>query len=227
MLVLIKDELTKGINKFDISWGLFGLILQIIGIIVGFKSENPDNIFTIIAGISGIIAIIYATKGKICNFFFSFINIFCYILGFTIPNKLYGETIKYIYYAFVNIISIYFWSKSYNFDKKSIEVKHLNFIKNFVLCIFIVFGVFIYGLFLSKTSDSDPYFDSLTSIIAYTAQILSIFGYSDQWVYWFILDIFSVVLAWRANSMVIIAKFIFYTLNCLKGWIEWRKTTKN
>ena len=232
MLKTIKDEFIKGMNKIDWIWLLLGLMLQIFGIIMGFKTDNPDNIITIIAGISGIVAIIYATKGKICNFVFSFIQIFCYMFGFTIPNSLHGQTFKNMIYVLLNIIAIYFWLKSYDFNKKQIKAKHLSITKGIMLIILFIFGVVVYGLFLSKvvlfgSLDSDPWIDSLTSIPAYIAQILSILGYSDQWIYWFILDVFGIILTWRAGSMVLVAQFIFYTVNCIKGWSEWRKTVKN
>lgn len=68
--------------------------------------------------------------------------------------------------------------------------------------------------------------DSVTSVPAYIAQILMVLGNSASWFYWAILDIFSVVLAWRAGSYVMVAQFIFWTLNTFYGFYKWYKSAK-
>ena len=53
-----------------------------------------------------------------------------------------------------------------------------------------------------------------------------VLGNSASWFYWAILDIFSVVLAWRAGSYVMVAQFIFWTLNTFYGFYKWYKSAK-
>ena len=74
--------------------------------------------------------------------------------------------------------------------------------------------------------DSDPFIDSLTSVPAYIAQIFMVLGFREQWIYWFILDVFSVVMSIRAGSFVMTAQFIFWTLNCVYGFVKWSKSAK-
>ena len=53
-----------------------------------------------------------------------------------------------------------------------------------------------------------------------------VLGYREQWIYWLILDVSSVALAIRAGSLVMTAQFIFWTLNCIYGFVNWTKLSR-
>ena len=74
--------------------------------------------------------------------------------------------------------------------------------------------------------DSQPFVDSVTSVPAYIAQVFMVLGYREQWIYWCILDVGSVVLALRAGSWVMTAQFVFWTINTIYGFLLWTKSAK-
>lgn len=234
---LLKDEFLSGRTVFDWAFMCFGLILQSIGIWYGFHTGNPDSIGLIISGIAGVVSVVLCSQGKISFYIFGFIQLFTYVFYFSIPQHLHGETLENGMYFITMIYGLYVWFKNYKRDTKteSIEVKSKNLTwKGWVisLSVFVV-GTIIYWQILknfrmpwSAELDSQPLLDSVTSVPAYIAQVLMVLGNSASWFYWAILDIFSVVLAWRAGSYVMVAQFIFWTLNTFYGFYKWYKSAK-
>ena len=232
---ILKNEFIDGKTWFDWAFLCVGLTLQIIAIIAGFITGNPDSIGLIISGLSGVISVILCSQGKISFYLFGYIQLLTYVFCFSIPNNLHGETLENGMYFLTMLYGIHAWLKNYRRDKvtESIEIKSrkLTLTGNTTIAVIFIVGVIGYYLFLKNVPlfgvmDSDPFIDSLTSVPAYIAQILMVLGFREQWVYWFILDVSSVVLAVRAGSFVIAAQFIFWTMNCVYGFIKWSKSAK-
>ena len=116
-------------------------------------------------------------------------------------------------------------------ESLEIHARKLGVVGNIVTASIFVGGVVAYYFFLKNVPmfgvfDSDPFVDSITSVPAYIAQIFMVLGFREQWIYWLILDVGSVVLAIRAGSLVMTAQFIFWTLNCIYGFVNWTKLSK-
>ena len=232
---ILKNEFIDGKSWFDWAFLCVGLMLQIIAIIAGVITDNPDSIGLMISGLSGVISVILCSQGKISFYLFGYIQLLTYVFCFSIPNNLHGETLENGMYLLTMLYGIHAWLKNYRRDKvtESIEIKSrkLTLTGNTTIAVIFIVGVIGYYLFLKNVPlfgvmDSDPFIDSLTSVPAYIAQILMVLGFREQWVYWFILDVSSVVLAVRAGSFVIAAQFIFWTMNCVYGFIKWSKSAK-
>lgn len=231
----LKNEFVSGKTWFDWMFLVVGLILQIIAIIAGFVSGNPDSIGLIISGLTGVISVVLCSQGKISFYLFGFVQLITYVFCFSIPNNLHGETVENIMYFITMIYGMQVWAKHYvkNIRTESTEIhaRKLSARGNIITACIFVIGTIIYYIFLKNIPmfgalDSDPFFDSITSIPAYIAQVFMVLGFREQWIYWLILDVFSVVLAIRAGSLVMTAQFVFWTLNCIYGYINWTRLSK-
>lgn len=232
----IKDEFVSGKTWFDWDFLVVGLILQVIAIITGFASGNPESIGLIISGLAGVVSVILCSQGKISFYLFGFIQLFTYVFCFSIPNNLHGETIENGMYFITMLYGMYVWMKHYrrdtNNDSVEIKARKLGVKGNLIMATVFVVGTIAYYIFLKNVPlfgviDSDPFVDSVTSVPAYIAQILMVLGFREQWIYWFILDVGSIVLALRAGSLVMTAQFVFWTLNCVYGFVKWTKSAKS
>lgn len=228
----LRDEFIAGKTTFDWAFLALGIVLQIIAIIAGFVAGTPDSVGLIVSGITGTVATILCSQKKISFYVFGYVQLITYVLFFSIPNNLHGETIENGMYFITMLYGMYVWKKNYGRDvnTESTELKAKGLSKLWNVIIFAIFctGTYLYYLFLKNVPmfgvlDSDPFVDSITSVPAYIAQVLMVLGYKENWIYWFILDVGSVVLAFRAGSPVMIAQFIFWTLNCVYGYIKWTK----
>lgn len=229
---MLKNEFVSGKTWFDWAFLAVGLILQIIAIITGFVSGDPESVGLIISGLAGVVSVVLCSQGKISFYLFGFVQLFTYVFCFSIPNSLHGETIENGMYFITMLYGIYVWSKRYGKNTRTesteIHARKLGIVGNAITAGIFVAGVIAYYIFLKNvpmfgTLDSDPLVDSLTSVPAYIAQIFMVLGFREQWIYWMILDVGSVVLAIRAGSMVMTAQFIFWTLNCIYGFVNWTK----
>lgn len=234
--MLLKNEFVSGKTWFDWAFLAVGLVLQVIAIIAGFIGGNPESIGLIISGLAGVISVILCSQGKISFYFFGFVQLFTYVFCFSIPNNLHGETLENGMYFITMLYGLYAWAKNYRQDvtNESIEIKarKLGVRGNIITAAVFVIGTILYYIFLKNVPvfgvmDSDPFVDSLTSVPAYIAQLFMVLGFREQWIYWFILDVSSVVLAIRAGSLVMTAQFIFWTLNCVYGYTKWTKSAKH
>lgn len=230
---LLKNEFILGKTWFDWLFMVVGLVLQAIAIISGFASGEPESIGLIISGIAGVVSVILCSQGKISFYLFGFIQLFTYVFCFSIPNNLHGETIENGMYFITMIYGIFVWLKRYgkNTANNSIEIKarKLGWRGNLITALVFIVGTIAYYVFLKNVPmfgvlDSDPLVDSITSVPAYIAQLFMVLGFREQWMYWMILDVGSVILAMRAGSLVMTAQFIFWTINCVYGFVKWSKS---
>ena len=232
---ILKNEFIDGKTLFDWAFLCVGIFLQVCAIVIGFVSGNPDSIGLIISGLAGVISVILCSQGKISFYLFGYVQLLTYVFCFSIPNSLHGETVENGMYFLTMLYGMRAWAKNYRRDKntESTEIKSrkLTWRGNLVTASVFVIGVIAYYIFLKNIPmfgvlDSDPFIDSLTSVPAYIAQIFMVLGFREQWIYWFILDVFSVVRSIRAGSFVMTAQFIFWTLNCVYGFVKWSKSAK-
>ena len=235
MKTVLKNEFVSGKTWFDWAFLAVGLFLQIIAIVTGFISGEPESIGLIISGLAGVVSVVLCSQGKISFYLFGFVQLFTYVFCFSIPNNLHGETIENGMYFLTMLYGMYAWAKRYGKNNKTesleIHARKLGGVGNIVTASIFVGGVVAYYFFLKNVPmfgvfDSDPFVDSITSVPAYIAQIFMVLGFREQWIYWLILDVGSVVLAIRAGSLVMTAQFIFWTLNCIYGFVNWTKLSK-
>ena len=230
---LLKEEFING--KKPIDWAMLGvgLALQILAIVIGFVSGTPDSVGLIISGLTGVISVVLCSQGKISFYLFGYIQLFTYVFCFALPQHLWGEFIENIMYAVSMVIGVFIWVKNYRRKEnaKTIEIKakKLTWKGNLITAVIFVVGTIGYWIFLKNVPmfgalDSQPFVDSITSVPAYIAQLFMVLGYREQWIYWLILDIGSVVLAFRAGSWVMTAQFVFWVLNCFYAWVKWTKS---
>jgi nicotinamide mononucleotide transporter len=67
---------------------------------------------------------------------------------------------------------------------------------------------------------------------AFIGQFLMILGYAENWIYWLILDVFSIVLWWPSGenfigSFSMMAMYFFFTVNTIYGYYKWLKSAKS
>lgn len=234
VIKFIKKELA-GQKWYDWAFMVVGLVLQLIAITVGFITGEPESPILIVSGLTGVVSVVLCSWGKISFYAFGFVQLFTYVFGFSVPNHLHGETIENGMYFVTMLAGMVIWFKNYrnNDKKKSIEIKakKLGWKGNAITAVIFIVGTILYWKFLQnvkmpwdETLDSQPFVDSITSVPAYIAQFFMVFGFREQWIYWCILDVGSVVLAARAGSPIMVCQFIFWTINTIYGFWKWHKS---
>lgn len=235
---ILKSEFITGKTTFDWCFMGFGILLQIFAIWYGYHTGTPDSITSIISGITGIISVILCAQGKISFYLFGYIQLLTYVFGIAIPFSLWGEVGENIYYFITMIVGTCIWFKNYKTSDNSgsvVKSKRLNK-KGWIICL----AVFIIGTIAlayvlahlhewipSLSADPTPWLDSITTVAPFLAQILLMVGYREQWAFWVVEDIVSLVMFITLGSWVMVAQYLFWTINCVYGWVKWTKNSNN
>lgn len=234
MKELLKKEFINGHKPFDYCFLALGIILQVIAIVYGFVTGNPDSIITIISGLTGIISVVLCAEGKISFYLFGYVQLLTYVFGVAIPYALWGEVIENVFYFVTMIIGTVIWIKNYKVDGSNearVTPKRLG-AKGWIISIIALIVSFVaFGLVLTKIhivlpfleADPTPWFDSITTVAPFIGQIYLMLGYREQWAFWIIEDVLSLIMFIILGNWIMVAQYLFWTINCIYGWVKWSK----
>lgn len=221
----VHSEFVAGWSTFDRCFLLAGLVLQIVVFWLA-----PSAPIIIVSGIAGIFSVVLCSQGKISSFGFGFLQVVTYMI-IAYRQRLYGEVGINIFYFCSMIYGVYEWAKHYetneNTGSAELQTRKLSVLHWVVLIVTVTVGSILTGWLLETyTNDSDPYLDAFTTIPAIAGQMLMVFGYREQWFFWFCIDVGCVWLWLRAGNWSMAALYAFWCLNCIKGFYHWTKSAK-
>lgn len=183
-----------------------------------------DDMISFISGMAGIISVVLCSQKKMTFYLFGFIQLGTYLCIVT-REHIWGEFAENIFYALTMIAGIFIWIKNYNKEKYEVQPKELDSDwKLTCVLMFIVFTIILCFFLLCYTNDPYPFWDSISTVPAFIAQILMICGYKEQWKYWLIVDVTSIIMWSIIGNPFMIVQFSLWTLNCLYGMYKWNKS---
>lgn len=217
----LKQELFSGWKPFEVVWLALFITAQIWAYV-----QAPDSVLGMIAGISGILCVVFVSKGKISNYLFGLVFAYSYFYV-SWGNNFLGEmnTVLYVYLP-SQFIGYFLWKANMQDDQKSEAViaKALS-LKGWIITLAsITVGTLIFVSILRSAGGSSTGLDGLTTIITVAAQLLMILRYREQWILWIALNILSIFL-W-ADTPAMYLMYGAYLLNSVYGFYNWTKLTK-
>ena len=218
----LKQEFVSGWKPFEVVWLALFIIAQIWAYV-----QVPDSWLAMISGISGILCVVFVSKGKISNYFFGLVFAYTYFYVAWGSNFL-GEmnTVLYVYLP-SQFIGYFMWKA--NMQKsdggESVIAKALTVKGWMTLIIVTTVGTLLFVQTLQAAGGSSTGLDSLTTIITVAAQILMILRYREQWLLWIALNILSIFLWAETPAMYLM--YSAYLLNSLYGYYNWTKLVKH
>lgn len=205
-------------NNFGVWFLSLGIILQIVSFII-----TGNSWISLISGLTGIIAVVWCAERRMSFWIFAWIQLVTYcILAW--QQNFYGELLINLFYAITMIYGMFIWNKSRDAENiskvKSNQLSDIRFQGAIGCC---AIGTLILYSILLRTNDTQPFMDSITTVPAFFAQILMIFAYREQWYFWIVIDIFSIIMWFIAGDWNMTLQYIFWTVNCLYGLNKWNK----
>lgn len=217
-LQAIKNEFLGGWKPFEVAWLFLFLAAQIFAYV-----REPDSVLGMIAGISGILCVVFVGKGKISNYLFGLIFAYSYFYV-SLDNKFYGEMTTTLYvYIPAQFIGYFLWKANMqNRDKTEIvSAKNLTPKGWITLLAAVGVGSLLFISILKTTDGNSIGLDGVTTVLVIAAQLLMILRYSEQWILWILINILSIWL-W-AETPAMYMMFGAYLLNSVYGYYNWRK----
>ncbi|MBD1372828.1 nicotinamide mononucleotide transporter [Hazenella sp. IB182357] len=191
-----------------------------------------DSILGFISALSGMLCVVLVAKGKITNYYFGIVQTSTYAyIAYT--YALYGEAMLNAFFYFpIQFIGIYLWRKnqtSSSIKGEDIRIKRMTR-KGWVrLTLLVLVSIFLYALFLTNIGGKSVYIDSTTNVLSIVAQILMIRRFAEQWIFWIMVNIFSIILwltsLWTTggNEISMLVMWTAFLVNSIYGYINWTK----
>lgn len=226
-MVKIKDWVFKnfwnGYTTFEKLFLLSMIVLQIWVFIV-----CPDSPLNIIAGLAGVVSVVMCAKGRTMFYFVGFIQTITYLI-LSYQNKFYGEVLENLFYFVTMIWGIVVWKKNEvtNDDgTQDVIAKKFTPIQWVISIVGTIIATSIMGCWLKGIGSAQAYTDAATNVMAVFAQLLMVRRYREQWIWWFVIDVFCIKLWWVAGNWSMVAMYIAWTANTVYGFINWSKLNK-
>jgi nicotinamide mononucleotide transporter len=121
------------------------------------------------------------------------------------------------------IAGMFMWLSNYDDKKEQVIVRKQNGWELLATIVLMVVLIYIFYDQLNITDDTQPFLDSVTTVPAFIAQLLMIMRYREQWVFWLIIDVGSILMWIHAGDWCMVAQFVFWTVNCIYGFYRWSK----
>ena len=176
-----------------------------------------------VAAFCGICSVVLCAKGKRSGFIFGFVNVIGYAF-ISYHNAYYGEVmLNVLFYIPANIVSYIVWTKNKDHERNDLEVKarSLSGVQLTISLIVIAAVTFAYHFLLEVLGGSMTMLDGTTTVLSIFATILMALRYSEQWLFWIIVDILTVALWVVAGNPVMIAMWAAYLVNAFYGYLMW------
>lgn len=210
-------------SRFEICWLVLSTVIMIVlSVIWG------DNLLALISGITGILGVVLAAKGKVSTYIFATVNVAIYAL-LTFQNHLYGEfMLNAFYYIPMNFIGFYLWSKHKDNESGEVEGKKLTGKQTVILFAAVAVVVLVYWQILSRIGGQLALIDAMSTVFSVVALIMQVARYAEQWLLWIIVNVVSVVM-WLlligkdSSAVTMVVMWIAYLFNSVYGYYNWRK----
>lgn len=219
----LKKNFWIGYNTFEKLFMLTALVMQIVVFAIA-----PDSPLNIIAGLAGVVSVIMCAKGRTLFYFIGFIQTVTYLV-LAWQNRFYGEVIENIFYFVTMIWGIFEWKKNEVLNEDGTEdVAALRFTP--MQWAFSIGGTVLFtwlmGMWLESIGSAQAYTDAATNVMAVFAQLLMVWRYREQWIWWLVIDVLCIKMWFVAGNWSMVAMYIVWTVNAIYGWWNWSKLNK-
>lgn len=161
-------------------------------------------------------------------YFIGFVQTISYLI-LAWQNVFYGEVIENIFYFVTMVWGIFVWKKnSVENDDGTSDVKAKKFTPA-QWCISIlltIIATFAMGYWLDSIGSHQAYTDAATNVLAIFAQLLMVWRYREQWLWWLVIDVLCVKMWFVASNWSMVAMYVAWTANCIYGWMNWTKLNR-
>lgn len=212
-----------GYTTFEKLFLLFMIVLQITVFVI-----HPDSPLNIIAGLAGVVSVVMCAKGRTMFYFVGFIQTTTYLV-LSWQNQFYGEVLENLFYFVTMIWGIFVWksNEATNEDgTKDVLAKKFTPTQWVLSIVGTVIATIGMGYFLDNIGGAQAYTDAATNVMAIFAQLLMVRRYREQWIWWFVIDVFCIKLWWVAGNWSMVAMYIAWTANAVYGFINWSNLNK-
>jgi len=186
-----------------------------------YNSILQTSIWEWCAVASSLLYVILITYKVLAAWIFAALSSLLYIY-LCYSNRLYLESILQVFYFGMAIYGWFMWTS--DDDTKDVTVIQWPIkyhIYNVLIsgALMLLFGY----IFDQYSNQANPYLDAFTTIFSLMATFMVAKKVLENWIYWIIIDAFSVYLFASRGLYMTSLLFILYTLIAIFGYFSWKK----
>ena len=187
------------------------------------EQAKAQSWLEVVAVVTAVLYLLFAIRQQIICWLFAAISTAIYIWLF-VAAKLYMESVLNVFYLVMAGYGWYIWSSGKtNGHDRPVVVWPLS--THAIASAAIVVASAINGYLLSAYTDAAfPYIDSLTTWSAIWATFLVARKVLENWWYWLVIDIASVLIYWSRDLQLTSVLFGIYVIMIPIGLISWTKS---
>ena len=219
----LRKNFWDGYTLFEKIFMASMVLLQIVVFCI-----MPDSWLNIVAGLAGVVSVVMCAKGRTMFYFIGFIQTVTYLV-LAWQNRFYGEVIENIFYFVTMIWGIFEWKKNEitNADgTEDVIAKKFSPTQWILSIVSTVIATLAMGYWLDGIGSAQAYTDAATNVMAIFAQLLMVWRFREQWIWWIVIDLFCIKMWFVAGNWSMVAMYIVWTVNAIYGWINWSKLNK-
>jgi nicotinamide mononucleotide transporter len=164
--------------------------------------------------------VIYIIREQRIGWVFGIVGSFISIAIF-VGVKLYSEAILYSYYV---VMGFYGWQKWKEGEASTLKISTRSLVyhaKYILVCLLLSFGL---GAFFNANTDAQkPFADAFSTVFSFFATYLEAQKVVSAWLYWVVLNAFSVWLYVERGLSVYAGLMVIYSILSVLGYVKWRK----
>jgi len=189
-----------------------------------YNSILQTSIWEWFAVASSLLYVILITYKVLAAWIFAALSSLLYIY-LCYSNRLYLESILQVFYFGMAIYGWFMWTS----DDETKDVTVIQWPLNYHIYNVLVSGtlMLLFGyIFDQYSNQANPYLDAFTTIFSLMATFMVAQKVLENWIYWIIIDAFSVYLFASRELYMTSVLFILYTLIAIFGYFSWKKQFK-
>lgn len=218
------------LNAFDYFLIIGTTAVSIASSLLG---EGWDTLGFIVA-VTGIVNLVLCAKGNIWNYLFGIIYnaIYVYIAW---KSRLFADSAIYLlYYLPMQFVGWVQWKRNRYEESGAVNAVHLTRRTAVVLVLAAAVLIPLFAWILSRPviGDSQPWLDSVTTVISILAMYMMVKAIAEQWYIWIVLDAAQVVkwtvatIRGEEHAALMLVMFAFFLANAVYGLIQWNRLAK-
>lgn len=186
-----------------------------------YNSILQTSIWEWFAVASSLLYVILITYKVLAAWIFAALSSLLYIY-LCYSNRLYLESILQVFYFGMAIYGWFMWTS----DDETKDVTVIQWPLKYHIYNILISGalMLLFGyIFDQYSNQANPYLDAFTTIFSLMATFMVAKKVLENWIYWIIIDAFSVYLFASRGLYMTSVLFILYTLIAIFGYFSWKK----
>jgi nicotinamide mononucleotide transporter len=186
-----------------------------------YNSILQTSIWEWLAVVSSLLYVILITYKVLAAWIFAALSSVLYIY-LCYSNRLYLESILQVFYFGMAIYGWFMWTS----DDDTKDVTVIQWPLKYHIYNILISGalMLLFGyIFDQYSNQANPYLDAFTTIFSLMATFMVAKKVLENWIYWIIIDAFSVYLFASRGLYMTSVLFILYTLIAIFGYFSWKR----